>query len=149
MIISVLVIAALLVVSGGHPPSGAAKWLRPGAVVAALVIAVGGGLIIGHASHLALTLRFARSAPAFDAQAVAAGSVPTTVAKDWLPYPGECPRRIGSYEIAECHAFTGGFLYVQKRNSVGDEAGFAYAPNGLPAEGSRFTHLVGPWYAWS
>lgn len=156
VMISVLVVAVLLVVAGGHPPPGPARWLRPVAVVVALVIGIGGGLIIGHTGHFALSMRFSRSAPAFDATAAAAGPVPTQVADHWLPYPGECPAQIGSYKIGECRAFSAGFVYVQERRAFRDEAGFAYVPNAMASAGDtgslagkRLTHLSGPWYAWS
>lgn len=149
VMISVLVIAGLLAVSGGHPPRGGARWLRPAAVIAALLITLGGGVIIGRVGHVALSIRFANSVADFDATAAAAGPVPTEVADHWLPYPGECPRQIGSYEISACHGFTGGFMYYQDRDAWGDDAGFAYAPGGPPTDQSGFTHLRGPWYAWS
>ena len=58
------------------------------------------------------------------------------------------------YGIAECHAFTGGFMYLQERGALGDDAGFAYAPDGLRPGGdglpsNGFTPIDGPWYAWS
>lgn len=156
VMLSVLVIAAVLLLSGSEPPASAV-WLRPVGVVLALALAVGGGLAVQTSAQAALLTRFEQSRPAFEAMAQGIGPVPEEEVAHWLPYPGECPEQLGSYRIAECRGFSGGFMFLQQRRAWGDDAGFAYAPNGLPApEGSQnslpssgFTHLDGPWYAWS
>lgn len=156
VIFSVLVIAGVLLTSGVVPPAPA-RWLRPIGVVAAFVVAVGGGVLVERSAGGALHARFTASRPAFDSVVAASGPVPVEVADHWLPYPGACPTQLGSYRISECHAFTGGFMFLQDRDAWGDDAGFAYAPHGLPTTedgaqalpASGFRHLVGPWYAWS
>jgi hypothetical protein len=156
IMVSVLLIAGLLAVTGGDQPPGPVRLLRPVAIVVAVLIAAGGALAIGQVGHRALTMRFDRSLADFDAVAIAAGPVPTEKIDHWLPYPGQCPSRIGSYEIAECRAVSGGFVFVQDRRAVRDDAGFVYVPNGMPSAadtgslaGKRLTHLSGNWYAWS
>jgi hypothetical protein len=155
VVLSVLVLAALLLVAGREPPP-AARWLRPLGVVAALAILIGGGIVVERASHAAMLARFESGRSTFEGTVAAAGPVPIETSDSWLPFPGACPDRLGSYRIAECHAFTGGFMFLQQRNAWGDDAGFAYAPDGLSSSedpqvlpSSGFTHLVGPWYAWS
>lgn len=156
VVLSTLLLASLLLIAGSEPPP-AARWLRPLGVVAALVIAIGGGFLAERSSQTALLARFEHSRPAFDAAVSGTGPVPVEVADRWLPFPGECPTRLGSYRIDGCHGFAGGFMFLQARDAWGSEAGFAYAPDGpvanadssggLPSSG--FTHLVGPWYAWT
>jgi hypothetical protein len=154
VVFSVLVIAGVLLVSGVVPPAPA-RWLRPLGVVAAVVVVVVGGVLVERSAGGALEARFTASRPAFEALVADSGPVPRTVADHWLPFPGTCPTQLGSYRIAECHAFTGGFMFLQERDALSDDAGFAYAPHGLPAKGEQalsangFTHLDGPWYAWS
>lgn len=156
VIISVLVVAAVLLVSGVVPPAPA-RWLRPLGVVAAVVVVVVGGVLVQRSAGGALQARFMASRPAFDSLVAASGPVPLEAADHWLPFPGACPKQLGSYRIAECHAFTGGFMFLQARNAWGDDAGFAFAPRGLPTTNdggqalpaSGFRHLDGPWYAWS
>jgi len=156
VILSVFVLAGLLVAWGAEPQP-AARWLRPAGLVLALILAVGAGVVVHASTQAALAVRFERSRPAFEAVIGAAGPVPTAVTDHWLPFPGDCPDQIGSYRIAECHAFTGGFMFLQRRSALGDEAGFAYAPHGLPATGDEgfglpatgFIPIAPRWYAWS
>jgi hypothetical protein len=155
VIFSVLVIAGVLLVSGVMPPAPA-RWLRPLGVVAALAVVVVGGVLVERSAGAALQARFAASRPAFDSLVDASGPVPVEETDHWLPFPGACPTQLGSYRIEECHAFTGGFMFLQGRDAWGDDAGFAYVPQGLPntpdgqaLPSTGFTHLVGPWYAWS
>lgn len=156
VVLSTLVIASLLLVAGAEPPP-AARWLRPAGVVVALAIAVGGGIAVERSAAAPLMVRFEQSRSAFDAAVAAAGPAPEQVTDHWLPFPGECPRQLGSYRISQCHAFAGGYMFLQERSAWGDEAGFAYAPNGLPTtevdrgglSSGGFTPLGGPWYAWS
>jgi hypothetical protein len=153
VIVSVLVLGGLIMIWGAEP-APAARWLRPAGLVAALVLAVGGAIVIETSGDVALQARFDRNRVSFDQTVATAGPISHSVADHWLPYPGECPARIGSYGIAACHAFTGGFMYLQERGALGDDAGFAYAPDGLRADGGGlpslgFTPIDGPWYAWS
>lgn len=72
-------------------------------------------------------------------------------------FPGECPALIGAYAIIDCRAFEGGFLFLQRENAVTDDSGIAWLPDGPRPQRpdgsglgpSGFTHLDGPWYAWS
>jgi hypothetical protein len=156
VVLSTLLLASLLLIAGREPPP-AARWLRPAGVVAALVVAVGGGILVERSTQAALLARFEHSRPAFDAAVADIGPVPVEVVDSWLPFPGDCPNQLGSYRISACHGFAGGYMFLQARNAWGDDAGFAYAPDGplttenaavgLPSSG--FTHLVGPWYAWT
>lgn len=156
VVLSALVVASLLLIAGAEPPP-AARWLRPVGVVAALAMAVGGGIVVERSAEAPLLARFEQSRAAFDSAVAAVAPVPEEVTDHWLPFPGQCPAQLGSYRIGECHAFAGGYMFLQDRNAWGDDAGFAYAPNGLLAiEGNQdavpsngFTHLDGPWYAWS
>jgi hypothetical protein len=156
VVLSLLVVAGVMVIMGAEP-SPAARWLRPAGLLGALLLAVVGGILVERTADAALHARFERSRSAFEAVAAQAGPVSQTVTDRWGPFPGDCPDQLGSYRITECHAFAGGFMFLQKRGALGNDAGFAYLPdglenaandqNGLPASG--FTHLDGPWYAWS
>lgn len=161
IIVSVLVLAAVMLVSGPQPPP-AARWLRPAGLVAALLLAVCGGVAVELSGDAATLARFERSQADFDRVATAAGAPDADADGPWGPFPGVCPDQLGSYPIRECRSFDGGYLFVQERAALGSDAGFAYAPSGLPrdnglpggnrADGSGaagFSHLVGPWYAWS
>lgn len=154
--VSVLVLGGLLMIMGAEP-APAARWLRPAGLVAALVLAVGGGIVVEVVGHAVLQTRFERSRVAFEQAVQDAGPIPDTPADQWLPYPGSCPTQLGTYRIGGCHAFTGGLMFLQQRRALGDDAGFAYAPDGLPVagEGSSslptegFTPVGGGWYAWT
>lgn len=155
IIISVMVLAAVMLVSGPQPPP-AARWLRPAGLVAALLLAIGGGVAVELSGNAATLARFERDRADFDRVVAAAGVPAADVADPWDTFPAECPSRIGSYPITECRSFDGGYLFVQDRAALGSDAGFAYAPNGLPGDNQTdgtgsagFSHLVGPWYAWS
>ncbi len=74
----------------------------------------------------------------------------------WGDFRGPCPARIGLFWVAQCRTFPAGYLFLQPENSVGDDSGIAYVPQGIPADGERsgvyrseFTHVQGPWYVWS
>ena len=130
VIVSVLVLGGLIMIWRAEP-APAARWLRPAGLVAALVLAVGGAIVIEISDDIALQARFERSRKLPRPDGGRGRPISHDVADHWLPYPGDCPARIGSYGIAECHAFTGGFMYLQERGALGDDAGFAYAPDGL------------------
>lgn len=155
VILSVLALGGWLLVVGAEPPPPA-RWLRPVALVAALVVAIGVGVLVERSGEAALQARFVRSRPAFDAAVVAAGTPTATAGQPWGAYPGDCPDRLGSYPISGCRSFAGGYLFLQRRAAIGHDAGFAYAPEGPPAgeaetglSADGFTPVVGPWYAWS
>ncbi len=156
IIVSVLVLGGLLLILGNEPAPGA-HWLRPVGLVVALVLAVGGAVVIETSDDAVLQARFESNRASFEQTVQGAGPLPGEAAEQWLPYPGECPGRIGSYAIAACHAFEGGFVFLQERGGLGGDAGFAYAPDGPPAGGDEkealpgdgFTPIDGPWYAWS
>jgi hypothetical protein len=156
VILSLLVVAGAMVIMGAEP-SPAARWLRPAGLVGAILLAVVGGVLVERTADAALLARFERSRPALEAVTAKAGPVPVSASDGWAPFPGDCPDQIGSYRIAECHAFTGGFMYLQERGALGDDAGFAYLPDGMPSiaagesglPASGFTPIDGPWYAWS
>lgn len=157
--LSILVLAGLMLIVGAPPPPSA-SWLRPVGLVAALVVAIGGGVLVERSSQAVLLARFERSRPAFEAIVATADRVPAEVTDRWVPFTGACPDRVGSYRISQCHEFDGGFVYLQQRTALGGDAGFAYLPygpraaddgaTGLPGmPDSSFTHLLGPWYAWT
>lgn len=156
IIVSVLVLGGLLMIMGAEPPPSA-RWLRPAGLVTALVLAVGGGIAIEIAGDAALGVRFEHSRRSFEQTVQEAGPIPTTPADHWLPYPGGCPEQIGTYGIGACHAFAGGLMFLQQRGALGDDAGFAYVPDGLPVGGDEatafppngFTPLGDGWYAWT
>lgn len=156
VVLSVLVVAATMIIMAPEPPP-VARRLRPLGVVIAVALALVGGVAVQQASAAVVGARFERSRPAFENAVAGAEPVPRTVSETWLPFAGECPERLGSYRVSACHAFTGGFMFLQQRSAWGDEAGFAYVPDGLwtSPDGTKglpisgFTHLDGPWYAWS
>lgn len=155
VVISLLVLGGVLMMTGA-PPQPAARWLRPTGLVVALAMAIGGGVLIARSAEAPMLARFAVSRPAFDAVVGTIGPPPTEVGDGWGPFPGACPDQIGSYGISECRTFDGGYLFIQQRGALGNDAGFAYAPLGLPSDdnedgidASGFTHLEGPWYGWS
>lgn len=154
--VSVLVLGGLLMIMGAEP-APAARWLRPAGLLAALVLAIGGGIVVEVVGDAVLQARFERSRVAFEQAVQDAGPIPDAPADHWQPYPGSCPAQLGTYRIGECHAFDGGLMFLQQRSALGDDAGFAYAPDGppvdtdgvsnLPSQG--FTPLGGGWYAWT
>ncbi|GAA3695178.1 hypothetical protein GCM10022204_08690 [Microlunatus aurantiacus] len=155
VIVSVLVLGGLLMIMGAEP-APAARWLRPAGLVAALVLAVGGGIAIEVGGDVALRARFEHSRPSFEQVVQEAGPLPGSGADHWQAYPGTCPPQIGTYAISACHGFAGGLMFLQERGALGDDAGFAYAPHGLPAgdEATRFppngfTPIADGWYAWT
>lgn len=103
------------------------------------------GLVVGLGlTDLPLQARFAAARPAFEEAVAARGEA-------GLDAP--CPERVGTYRIARCisvgsitHFYTdGGFL---------DAVGFAYAPDGVPADSYRegamsYDLLRTPWYTFS
>ncbi len=123
----------------------------------ALVLAVGGAVVIETSDGAVLQARFERNRASFEQTVQGAGPIPGESAEQWLPYPGACPEHIGSYAIGACHAFAGGLMFLQQRGALGDEAGFAYVLDGLPVGGDQttafppdgFTPLGGGWYAWT
>lgn len=151
VILSVLILAGLLMIMGAEPLP-AAGWLRPAALVAALAVAIGGGLVVERSTGAALLIRFEASRSAFEAAVGAAGPPTADVGDRSDAFPGTCPVRLGSYPLAECRSFDGGYLFLQRRDALGDKAGFAYLPGGLSVGrpgADQFTHLTGPWYGWS
>ncbi len=147
--------------------------IHPAVVVGVLGVATALALSILTSSTPA-TLRFEASRPALEA--VVAGHDPLPASsfpeQSWnggsgepsfadratfTRFPGECPAAIGAYAIVECRAFEGGFLFLQQENAITDDSGIAWLPEGLRPQRpdgqglspSGFTHLDGPWYAWS
>jgi len=74
---------------------------------------------------------------------------------DW-EYVG-APGRIGSYCISDVRRVPGGLLFDECHGALFDNAGFGWFPDGPDAkaldngsfEAPDFTHLGGPWYAWT
>ncbi|HEU4545622.1 MAG TPA: hypothetical protein VFR88_04955 [Microlunatus sp.] len=156
VILSVLVFAGLLFMLGAEPVPAAGR-LRPVGLVVALLVAVGGAILIEQSGDAALQARFANNRAAFETVVAEAGP-PTHRSALRGDFTGDCPSRIGSFALAECHVIDRGYLFLQQRAALGGDAGFAYLPHGLPAEdpavGSglkpdQFSPLHGAWYAWS
>ena len=57
---------------------------------------------------------------------------------------------VGSIPIYAAYNESGGLLFVTGYVGMLDdyEAGLAYFPDGAPADGSRYEHLLGDWYRW-
>jgi len=155
VVLSILVVAGLLVVLGEEPVP-AARRLRPVGLVVALVLAIGGAISVENSSHAALRIRFEASRSDFETVVAAAGAPTSRDGRG--DFPGTCPSRIGSYALGTCEAIDRGYLLLQQRAALGDDAGFAYLPDGLPSEDptasgglqrDQFSHLSGPWYGWS
>ncbi|MET1008205.1 MAG: hypothetical protein ABWX96_21825 [Propionibacteriaceae bacterium] len=156
VMVSVLVFGGLLFMFGAEPVP-AARRLRPIGLVVALVVAVAGAILVEQSGHAALQARFGSSLSDFEAVVTEAGA-PTHRVEGREAFPGSCPSRIGTYPIGECQLIDRGYLFLQQRAALGDEAGFAYLPDGPPgadptASGEwrpdQFTPLGGPWYGWS
>jgi hypothetical protein len=156
VMVSGLVFGGLLVMFGDEPVP-AARRLRPIGLVVALVVAVGGAIAVEQSGHAAVQARFGSSVSDFEAVVAEAGS-PTHHVEGREAFPGSCPSKIGTYPIEKCQLIDRGYLFLQQRAALGDDAGFAYLPAGLPgndptASGElrpdQFSHLGGPWYSWS
>jgi len=156
VMVSVLVFGGLLFMLGDEPVP-AARRLRPIGLVVALVVAIGGAILVEQSGHAALQARFGSSLADFEAVVAEAGA-PTHQVAGREAFPGSCPSRIGSYPIEKCELIRGGYLYLQQRAALGDEAGFAYLPAGPPSEDltasgglrpDQFSPLGGHWYGWS
>ncbi|HEY5980794.1 MAG TPA: hypothetical protein VIT41_14305 [Microlunatus sp.] len=156
VMLSVLVIAGLLAMLGPEPVP-AARRLRPIGLVIAVVVAVGGAILIEQSSHAALRVRFEAGRSDFEAVVSQAGP-PTHRGVGREDYSGPCPGSLGSYALEKCQVIDRGYLFLQQRAALGDDAGFAYLPDGPPSDDptasgglrlDQFSHLSGPWYAWS
>jgi hypothetical protein len=156
VILSVLVFAGLLFMLGAEPVP-AARRLRPVGLVVALLVAVGGAILVEQSDDAALQARFGASRGAFETVVAEAGP-PTHRSALRGDFTGACPTSIGSFALAECQVVDRGYLFLQQRASLGGEAGFAYLPHGLPREDTpvgsglrpdQFSPLGGAWYAWS
>jgi len=156
VILSVLVFAGLLFMLGAEPVP-AARRLRPIGLVVALLVAVGGAILVEQSDDAALQARFEGSRDAFEAVVAEVGP-PTYRGDGRSAFPGTCPSGVGSYALKDCHSIDGGYLFLQQRAALGNEAGFAYLPDGLPSEdptasgglrSDQFDLLDGPWYGWS
>lgn len=156
VILSVLVFAGLLFMLGAEPVP-AARRLRPIGLVVALLVAVGGAILVEQSDDAALQARFAASRDAFESVVAEAGA-PTHRSALRGDFTGDCPNSIGSFALAECQLIDRGYLFLQQRAALGGDAGFAYLPEGLPSEdptvGSglkpeQFSELGGAWYAWT
>lgn len=155
VMLSVLVFAGLLIMLGAEPVP-AARRLRPIGLVVALVVAVGGAIMVENSGDTALQARF--GAGRSDFEAVVAEMGPPIHRGGRGTFTGACPTSIGSYALEKCQVIDRGYLFIQQRAALGDDAGFAYLPAGPPTEdptGSgdvrpdQFSHLSGPWYGWS
>ena len=118
----------------GAEPVPAARRLRPVGLVVALVVAVGGAMLVEQSEQAALQTRFDGSRGAFEAVVAEVGP-PPTAATAWRPSPGPVPAASARTALRECHAIDGGYLFLQQRAALGDDAGFAYLPDGPPSEG--------------
>ena len=131
MVLSILVFAGLLFVLGEEPVP-AARRLRPVGLVVALLLAIGGAISVENSSHAALRIRFEASRSDFETVVAEAGAPTSRDGRG--DFPGPCPGRIGSYALGRCEAIDRGYLLLQQRAALGDDAGFAYLPDGLPSE---------------
>jgi hypothetical protein len=69
----------------------------------------------------------------------------------------EVPHRIGGYSITSADRVPGGLIFYESHGSIFNDAGFGWFPAGPDAEAledgtfenPQFTHLHGPWYAWT
>jgi len=155
VMLSVLVFAGLLMMFGTEPVP-AARRLRPIGLVVALVVSVGGAILVENSGEVALQARFGASRSDFEA--VVAEQGPPTHRGGREDFPGSCPTRIGSFALEKCEVIDGGYLFIQQRAALGDDAGFAYLPAGPPGQDSaasgglqpdQLVHLSGSWYGWS
>ena len=126
VMVSVLVFGGLLFMLGDEPVP-AARRLRPIGLVVALVVAVGGAILVEQSGHAAVQARFESSHSDFEAVVAEAGS-PTQRVDGREAFPGSCPSRIGTYPIEKCQLIDRGYLFLQQRAALGDDAGFAYLP---------------------
>ena len=156
VMVSVLVFGGLLFMLGDEPVP-AARRLRPIGLVVALVVAIGGAILVEQSGHAALQARFGSSLADFEAVVAEAGA-PTQRVDGREAFPGACPGRIGTYPIERCELIDRGYLFLQQRAALGDEAGFAYLPAGPPSHDrtasgglrpDQFSPLGGSWYGWS
>ena len=156
VMLSALIFAGLLFMFGAEPVP-AARRLRPVGLVVALVVAVGGAMLVEQSEQAALQTRFEGSRGAFEAVVAEVGP-PTYRGDGMAAFPGACPSGLGSYALRECHAIDGGYLFLQQRAALGDDAGFAYLPDGPPSadptasgglRSDQFDQLSGHWYGWS
>lgn len=156
IMLSVLVFAGLLFMLGEEPVP-AARWLRPVALVGALLVAVAGAILVEQSGDAALRARFDASRSDFESVVAEAGP-PSHGGDRGGGFPVPCPGSIGSYALGRCDVIDHGYLFVQQRAALGDDAGFAYLPDGLPSEDptasgglrpDQFSPLGGFWYGWS
>ena len=141
----------------GDEPVPAARRLRPVGLVVALVVAIGGAILVEHSGHAALQTRFEASRSDFEAVVAEAGA-PTYRATAGRTSPGPAPAASARTRSRSARLIDRGYLFLQQRAALGDDAGFAYLPDGLPSEDptasgglrpDQFSHLSGPWYGWS
>jgi hypothetical protein len=57
---------------------------------------------------------------------------------------------VGLYPLTWSERIDGGARFLVSETGFLDSYGFAWIPNGRPAEESRteYTHIEGPWYVW-
>jgi len=106
-------------------------------LVAPVIVLVSAGAI--H-QDIPLVLRFRISEPAM-----------TRFAKHTLVEPtGNPPDRVGLYKVGRVEMLDGGVGFTVAGAGIVDESGFAYSPQGPPAEGggNSYEHLGGDWYLW-
>jgi hypothetical protein len=107
-------------------------------VVPALVLVLAGLLYV----HVPLHARYRISRPAMNA-----------AAKRVIRHPEQARsiHRIGLWPTSRVEKIPGGMRFVVSGAGFLDAGGFAYSPNGEPANvGGEdvYTHLDGPWYVW-
>ncbi len=179
VLVGTLVVLAWTVSYPGVPFSGVGLTLLGGSVSLVLAVLLLGRrdrvhpvLVVG-AGTLAValavavvvsgaprTVRFEVSRPALE-RVVAGRAVPSAADvpdhATFAAFPGPCPVWIGAYDVVDCRAIEGGYLFLQRANAVTDDSGIAWLPGGPSAarpDGSGlgpdgFTHLDGPWYRWT
>jgi len=119
-----------------------------------VVAPVGGLLTLALLTYgVPLHARFVLSESAFQAQVKDLPAAPTDGA-EWTDLAH--PERIGSYRIIEVNRIAGGVVFWEANGDFFDSVGFAWLPDGPSAvlesgsfENPQFTHLQGPWYAWT
>ena len=105
------------------------------------------------------TARWSLSQPAFEHLVQMWGPpVDETTSEDAEPKTMTCPPVVGLYVISVCNTLPGGYVFVvagQEGPMFQTGAGFAYLPNGKPADLSEYMdrpqleRLGGGWYAYT
>ncbi|MEP7379097.1 MAG: hypothetical protein ABI725_05980 [Chloroflexota bacterium] len=109
-------------------------------IVAPAIVLVMFGVLMTNAPRLA---RLAMSEPALTNYAESARTGELPAYYDGGLNVGAIPIYAAYNEWGGLHLVTG---YVGILDD--DEAGIAYFPSGLPTNGIRYEHLLGPWYRW-